>query len=601
MYRKRNTYGIGVSVLACALALVLAGCGGSGSSGIAGGTAGATFVLSNESGATSQALLEQAGVSIRGVGPGPVPVDQIESLVLQVDEVILEFEGESNGVVEPGDVEDDATVLVSNFEFFPTTVVIPRGGVVRWVWTEDGAHTVTSGMLGEPDGLFENAADTTGDFFDFQFEDAGEFPYFSDIPADIDEGMSGVVIVDENLPEADDDEFEEGESESRGVSPDDDPDDENVTFISLDVEPFDVDIVDLLDLSVVLSSEEIPAGEYRGLQLRVSNPRLRLVGDEGTVEDGPFRENVKLTANGRLFLRQNFEVPADTNVLIVIDFGGLHLVNAGASGMYVLTPQVRVNFDVDDAEVEFEGEIVSVDDASQIIEVDTGASIFEVLVTADTRIFTDDDSDDLPETRGEIEEDTEIELSFADLAVGQIVEVEGILTPGDQVLADEIEIEDADIEEQLFVGSVTDVSTADGTLSVDTGSGIETFAIRPGTEIKISSDPDIPLALADLAAGMTVEVEAFENGAGELVADEVEVEANETVSGEITSTDALAQTITVGADVVTIVAGTRIEDDDSDLSFSDLAAGQLVEVDGVTLSDGTFIARRVDIDGTVSI
>jgi len=83
--------------------------------------------------------------------------------------------------------------------------------------------------------------------------------------------------------------------------------------------------------------------------------------------------------------------------------------------------------------------------------------------------------------------------------------------------------------------------------------------------------------------------------------DEVEVEANETVSGEITSTDALAQTITVGADVVTIVAGTRIEDDDSDLSFSDLAAGQLVEVDGVTLSDGTFIARRVDIDGTVSI
>lgn len=586
---------------ALALSMVALGCSGGTGTGEGLGSARATFVLSNDSGAGTRALLEQTGVSLRGtLDPGPVPLDQIESLVVQVDQVILEFQGASDGVITPEDIEDDATVLVSNFEFFPTTVVIPPGGVVRWVWTEDGAHTVTSGEMETPDGLFENSADTKGDFFDFQFPDPGEYPYFSNNSTDKAEGMSGVVIVDGDLPPAEDDVFTD-DVESRGVEePGDNGDDEEVTFIPLDVEPFDVDIVDLLDLSLVLSSEDIPAGKYRGVQLRISNPRLRLVGDAGSIEAGPYRENVKLTANGRLFLRQCFEVPADQEVIISVDLGGIHLVNSGNSGKFVLTPQVRVEYDVDEAEVEFEGEIISKDDTSEIIEVDTGSGIFEVIVTAETRIFTDDDSDDAPEVRGVVPDDSEIELTFADLAVGQMVEVEGTLVPGEQVVADSIEVDDADIEEVLFAGAVTEVDTDADTLSVDVGGSTETFEIRPTTEIKISSDPDIPLALGDLVAGMLVEVEAFEDGDGNLVADEVEVEANENVSGEITAVDGGTQTITVGMDEVAIVAGTEIRDDVVDtLGFADLAMGQMVQVDGVTLSDGTFIARRVDIEGTV--
>ncbi len=411
--------------------LALAGCGGGG--GSTGGTASATFVLTADTSGARDAGL----VSVRGVD-GPVPVEDIESLVVTVTEITLqrccddeqddeETEGEGEGVSGRG-IDDVETVLVEDFAFDPTTVEVDAGGTVRWVWTTNTLHTITSGLIGDLDAgsEFDESADVAGTVIELVFESPGEYPYFSNTDTDISEAMTGVVRVEE----------EDGDDDG-----DDCGDDQNGGHVTVYEGSFDVDILDLTELSEVLTMVEIPAGEYCRIIINIENARLVLAADPGTeITD------VHLTANGRLFIKDHFELEDGEQVLIVLNFGSIHLVDAGSSGQYVLTPQLRADVEVEEAETSLEGEIVSKNEETMIIEVDTegDAPPVEVLVDLETVIKTDDDSDD--EARGEEGEDPTVLLTFADLAVGQEVEVEGLLTVGGQLLADEIEVEDDDFD-----------------------------------------------------------------------------------------------------------------------------------------------------------
>ena len=65
---------------------------------------------------------------------------------------------------------------------------------------------------------------------------------------------------------------------------------------------FDFDVVDPSGLSEVLSSRDLPSGRYCKIRLYVQNPRLLLDSDVTDPEMlPPYREDVKLTATGRLF------------------------------------------------------------------------------------------------------------------------------------------------------------------------------------------------------------------------------------------------------------------------------------------------------------
>lgn len=105
--------------------------------------------------------------------------------------------GPGDGGGSGGDLE---TVLVEDFAFDPTSVTVEQGGTVRWVWTTNTLHTVTSGT---PDDLqpgteFNGNADTAGAVVEFIFADLGEYPYFSDTPEDIEQVMTGTVHVVED-------------------------------------------------------------------------------------------------------------------------------------------------------------------------------------------------------------------------------------------------------------------------------------------------------------------------------------------------------------------------------------------------------------------
>lgn len=427
-YARGNSTLLGL-VGCIAIGLTLAGCGGS--SGGSSGTARATFVLANDGSATVRDASALSAFTVtRGTTSSVVPDDQIESLTVTVNEIVLQLCG--NGDDEEG-ADELETVLVKDFEFDPMSVTIEKGGTVRWVWTTDTEHTITSGMFGDMDAgsLFDESASEAGTVVELIFADTGTFPYFSNTETDISEGMAGTVNV------VDEDDADEGMDDNEGEDAGDGG------LVTVFTGSMDVDLKDLTALSEILTTADIPAGKYCKIRVGISNPRLVLTSD-------PMTElmNVKLTANGRLFIQDRFEVEAGEEVLIVVNFGGLHLVDAGSSGQFVLTPQLRAEVDVTEAEVHFEGVITSKDDGSMILEVETeGSDVFEVLVDMSTSIFTDDDSDD-GMARGLPTGD--IALTFDDLAVDQHVEVEGTLMVGGQVTADTIEVADDDIDTTML-------------------------------------------------------------------------------------------------------------------------------------------------------
>lgn len=165
----------------------------------------------------------------------------------------------------------------------------------------------------------------------------------------------------------------------------------------------DLELLSLEGLSEVFSTAEIPAGTYSQIQLSIENPRLRLNDDPETEIT-----NIKLTANGRLFVSETFEVPEEGNSLIELTFEDLHLVRNG-NGRFVLTPQLRANIAVSSADVAATGTIASVDadDDSMVVtlvEGDVtvlyaGASIF---LPADIDTPTGTEADLVPGVNVEI-------------------------------------------------------------------------------------------------------------------------------------------------------------------------------------------------------
>ena len=106
----------------------------------------------------------------------------------------------------------------------------------------------------------------------------------------------------------------------------------------------EVNLLDLMEVSQILSSVEIPAGWYTKIRLTIDNPRLVLKSDLDTV-----LTDIQLTANSRLFVSEHFNLPEGPN-LIQLDSGGIHLVATGQDRL-VFTPQLRAQVGVSDAAI----------------------------------------------------------------------------------------------------------------------------------------------------------------------------------------------------------------------------------------------------------
>lgn len=182
----------------------------------------------------------------------------------------------------------------------------------------------------------------------------------------------------------------------------------------------DLELLSLEGLSEVFSTAEIPAGTYSQIQLSIENPRLRLTDDPETEIT-----NIKLTANGRLFVSETFEVPEDGNSLIELTFEDLHLVRNG-NGRYVLTPQLRADIAVSSADVAATGTIASVDPDNDSMVVTLAEGDVTVLY-AGASIFLATDTDTPTGTE-------------AELVVGASVDIVGTIDLDGVITATEIHI-----------------------------------------------------------------------------------------------------------------------------------------------------------------
>jgi plastocyanin len=77
--------------------------------------------------------------------------------------------------------------------FGPDTVTIHAGDTVKWTWHGDMAHSVTSGTVGAPTGLFDTGNVPAPFTFSFTFPTPGDVDYHCRIHGNI--GMTGLVHV----------------------------------------------------------------------------------------------------------------------------------------------------------------------------------------------------------------------------------------------------------------------------------------------------------------------------------------------------------------------------------------------------------------------
>lgn len=175
---------------------------------------------------------------------------------------------------------------------------------------------------------------------------------------------------------------EEGEAEESEV--DEDAGNKIIVFSG----SMDLELRDLIGVSELISNADIPAGKYTKIRLSIEDPRMTLVSDPETIIT-----DIQTTANGRLYVSSNFEVPEGQDSLILLDFQGLHLVQTGNGG-YVWTPQLRAEISVEPAAIQVQGTIESVDiEADTLLLLpDSGSEAVQVGY-AGAAIYLPDDTD----------------------------------------------------------------------------------------------------------------------------------------------------------------------------------------------------------------
>ncbi|HOD49550.1 MAG TPA: DUF4382 domain-containing protein [Candidatus Hydrogenedentes bacterium] len=197
------------------------------------------------------------------------------------------------------------------------------------------------------------------------------------------------IVLDRGANEAEDGEdVEEPAEEAEEESTEKDDNAEQVEVFSGEMR---VNILDLTGVSQLVSLQEVPAGHYSKIRLEIADPELVLKAEPETVYT-----NIHLTANDRLFITTDFDLEDGTNRVLVLDFGGIHLVPLG-NGDYNLTPQLRASLEILSVENTFvQGVINAIDyDANTLVLGVEGGEI-AVTYAEDTEIFLSTDDAETP-------------------------------------------------------------------------------------------------------------------------------------------------------------------------------------------------------------
>ncbi len=189
------------------------------------------------------------------------------------------------------------------------------------------------------------------------------------------------IVLDKAADEADEGDGEEETIEKL----------ENAEQIEVFSGEMRVNILDLAGVSQLISLEEVPAGHYTKIRLEIQDPELVFKAEPETVYT-----NIHLTANDRLFITVDFELEDGDNRVLVLDFGGIHLVALG-NGDYNLTPQLRAELEILTVESTFvQGVIESIDYETNSIVLAVEGGQIAVTYGDDAEIFLASDDDVTP-------------------------------------------------------------------------------------------------------------------------------------------------------------------------------------------------------------
>jgi putative ubiquitin-RnfH superfamily antitoxin RatB of RatAB toxin-antitoxin module len=184
-------------------------------------------------------------------------------------------------------------------------------------------------------------------------------------------------------------------------------------------------------------------------------------------------------------------------------------------------------------------------------------------------------------------------ISFADLQVSQLVEVKGILTQEELVMAVRIKVEgrlfgDDELE---FTGLVSEIGA---NFIVVSGFHFEVTAATV-----ILDNNNLAITLAEVRTGLFVEIRADVAADGSLKATHIKIEDRfddeVEFTGEITNIGENA--LTVGEKVFVINGSTMIFDNNNQpISFGALKVGMIVEIRGDVQFDGSLLATHIKIE-----
>lgn len=278
----------------------------------------------------------------------------------------------------------------------------------------------------------------------------------------------------------------------------------------------------------------------------------------------------------------------DNNPITFADFGtGAFIEAEGTREGNILTAskvKIEDSNDDDNFAVEFRGRCEAIDYAALTLRVGNQ----NVVATTDTMILDDNNNP----------------IAFADLALGQFLEIEGARLANGTIDAMKIKQEDGPGDDGgglpglpvEFRAELREIA-GDGTLLI--GDRI----VRTTEATLYFGYDNEPIAAADLAVGEFLEVEGRREADGSVTARKIKKEDRVGLGFEfrapLTAIDGTA--LLLGPARVETTTGTiYLNNDNQPITFGDLAVGQLLEVEGNRLADGTLVASKVkkeDFDG----
>lgn len=92
---------------------------------------------------------------------------------------------------EDGPSVDTVEIEIKDSKFSPGRIKITPGTKITWLNVDSYSHTVTSGTIEQPTGLFDSGTISGGETFSFVFDEEGIFEYFCEYH----EGSKGMIEV----------------------------------------------------------------------------------------------------------------------------------------------------------------------------------------------------------------------------------------------------------------------------------------------------------------------------------------------------------------------------------------------------------------------